>query len=55
MEAEAAEFVVLGRLLLEGVVAHKNYTKISEYDLVATDPEVTTSVTIQVKSQWTTD
>lgn len=55
LEAEAAEFLVLGRLLLEGVVAHKNYTKIPEYDLVATDPEVTTSVTIQVKSQWATD
>ncbi len=55
LEAEAAEFMVLGRLLLEGVVAHKNYTKIPEYDLVATDLEVTTSVTIQVKSQWATD
>lgn len=55
LEAEAAEFLVLGRLLLEGVVAHKNYTKIPEYDLVATNPEVTTSVTIQVKSQWATD
>lgn len=55
LEAEAAEFLVLGRLLLEGVVAHKNYTRIPEYDLVATDPEVTTSVTIQVKSQWATD
>lgn len=32
------------RLLLEGVVAHKNYTKVPEYDLVATNLEVTTSV-----------
>ncbi len=55
LEAEAAEFLVLGRLLLEGVVAHKNYTKIPEYDLVATDLEVTTSVTLQVKSEWATD
>lgn len=55
LEVEAAHFLVLGRLLLEGVVAHKNYTKIPEYDLVATDPDVTTSVTIQVKSQWATD
>lgn len=55
LEAEAAEFLVLGRLLIEGVAAHKNDTKISGYDLVATDPEVTSSVTIQVKSQWATD
>ncbi len=54
LETEAAEFLVLGRLLLEGVVAHKNYTKIPEYDLVATDKEVSSSVTIQVKSQWAT-
>jgi hypothetical protein len=55
LEAEAAEFLALGSLLLERLVAHNNDTKIPGYDLAATDPEVTSSVTIQVKSQWATD
>lgn len=55
LETEAAEYLVIDRLLLEGVVALKNYTKIPEYHLAATDAEVKSSVTIQVNSQWATD
>lgn len=53
LEAEGAEFLVLGRLLINGVAAYKTYTNMPGYDLVATNPEHNTSVRIQVKSRWT--
>jgi hypothetical protein len=34
-ETEAAEFLVLGQLLLERILAHKAYTNFPGYDLVA--------------------
>lgn len=54
LEAEAAEFLVLGNLLLERIPAYKTYTNMPGYDLVATNPEQNTSAKIQVKSRWRT-
>ncbi|RVT86241.1 hypothetical protein [Inhella crocodyli] len=54
LESEGAEFLVLGNLLVEGIVAHKTYTNNPGYDLVAIDPERGTSARIQVKSRWRT-
>jgi hypothetical protein len=52
LESQAAEFLVLGRLLLERIVAYKTYTNMPGYDLVATHPDRGTSARIQVKSRW---
>ncbi len=54
LEAEGAEFLVLGHLLLERIAAYKTYTNMPGYDLVAMDPEHNTSARIQVKSRWRT-
>lgn len=53
LEAEGAEFLVLGHLLINGVAAYKTYTNMPGYDLVATSPEHNTSARLQVKSRWT--
>ncbi len=53
LEAEGAEFLVLGNLLINGVAAYKTYTNLPGYDLVATSPEHNTSAKLQVKSRWT--
>lgn len=53
LEAEGAEFLVLGNLLINGVATYKTYTNMPGYDLVATNPELNTSAKIQVKSRWT--
>ena len=55
LEAEGAEFLVLGALLIEGIVAHKTYTNMRGYDLIASDAGNRTSCRIQVKSRWATD
>ena len=55
LESEAAEFLVLGNLLLERILAYKTYTNMPGYDLVATNPERNTSAKIQVKSRWRTN
>jgi hypothetical protein len=55
LESEAAEFLVLGNLLLERIAAYKTYTNMPGYDLVATNPEGNTSAKIQVKSRWRTN
>ncbi|MCG7393683.1 hypothetical protein MHY87_12265 [Microvirga sp. ACRRW] len=55
LEAEGAEFLVLGQLLIEGVPTFKTYTRNPDYDLVATNPENNKSARIQVKSRWATD
>ena len=52
LEAEAAEFLVLGQLLLNRIPTYKTYTQMPVYDLVATDPERGSSARIQVKSRW---
>lgn len=55
LESEAAEFLVLGNLLLEGISAFKTYTNFPGYDLIATDATNNTSARIQVKSRYRTD
>ena len=55
LEAEGAEFLVLGMLLVEGVYAFKAYTNFAGYDLVALDPGTSRSARIQVKSRWATN
>jgi hypothetical protein len=55
LEAEGAEYLVLGRLLLEGIQSFKAQTNFPGYDLIATNPERNKSCRIQVKSRWATD
>jgi hypothetical protein len=55
LEAAGAEFLVLGRLLLEGIQSFKAYTNFPGYDIIATDPEHNAACRIQVKSRWATD
>lgn len=55
IQSDAAEFLVLGHLLLENVPAFKAYNNQPRYDLVAASPENGTSARIQVKSRWATD
>lgn len=54
LEAEGAEFLVLGNLLIEGITAHKTYTNIPGYDIIAANPAMNRSARIQVKSRWKT-
>jgi hypothetical protein len=54
LESQAAEFLVLGQLLLNRIPAYKTYTNMPGYDLVAVDAEANTSARIQVKSRWQT-
>jgi hypothetical protein len=55
LQAEAAEFFVLGHLLLEGIAAYKAYTNFPGYDLVAVDERHFSSTRIQVKSRYPTN
>ncbi len=55
LEAEGAEFLVLGNLLIEGIPAYKTYTNLRGYDIVAVWPETNRAARIQVKSRWATD
>ncbi|QRG07541.1 hypothetical protein EZH22_03845 [Xanthobacter dioxanivorans] len=55
LEAEGAEFLVLGALLIEGIAAYKTYARMPGYDLVAVNPEKGLSVRVQVKSRWASD
>lgn len=54
LEAEGAEFLVLGQLLLNKIASYKKYTNMPGYDLVATNPGSNKSAMIQVKSRWRT-
>lgn len=55
LESEGAEFLVLGRLLLEKITAFKTYTNFPGYDFIATSADHNTSARIQVKSRYQTD
>jgi len=55
LEAEAAEFLVLGWLLLEKITTFKAYVNYPSYDLIAVNAEMNTSARIQVKSRFRTD
>ncbi len=52
LESEAAEFLVLGHLLLARIWAYKTYMNMPGFDIVATAPECGTSARIQVKSRF---
>ena len=55
LESEGAEFLVLGRLLIQGVAAYKSYNRNAGHDLVAVNPDGNTSARIEVKSRWASD
>lgn len=55
LEAEAAEFLVLGHLLLNRISAFKAYVNFPGYDLIAANADNNTSVRLQVKSRFRTD
>jgi hypothetical protein len=55
LEAEGAEFLVCGHLLIEGIVAHKAYTRTAGYDVLAVDALTGRAARVQVKSRWATD
>jgi hypothetical protein len=52
LETEAAEFLVLGHLLLNRISAFKAYVNFPGYDLIATDAESNRNAKIQVKSRY---
>jgi len=54
LEAEGAEFLVVGWLLINGIEAHKMYTKAPGYDLIAVNIKKKKSISIQVKSRYQT-
>ncbi len=49
LEAEGAEFLVVGWLLINGIEAHKTYSKMPGYDLIAVNAKDNKSCRIQVK------
>jgi hypothetical protein len=51
----AAEFLVLGHLLLERIIAFKAYVNFPGYDLIAANADRCQSARIQVKSRYRTD
>lgn len=55
LEAEAAEFLVLGHLLLSRIPAFKAYVNFPGYDLIATNADNNSSARLQVKSRYRTD
>jgi hypothetical protein len=55
LESAGAEFLVLGKLLIEGIEAHKLYTNFPGYDIIAVGPAGNASCRVQVKSRWATD
>ena len=54
LEAEGAEFLVVGWLLVNGIEAHKTYSKMPGYDLIAVNAVGNKSCRIQVKSRYQT-
>ena len=55
LEAEGAEFLVLGNLLVEGIPCYKAYVNFPSYDLTAVNPTTERIAKIQVKSRWAAD
>lgn len=55
LEAEGAEFLVLGNLLRNGIEAYKTYSNYPDYDILAVNPESHRNVRVQVKSRWATN
>lgn len=54
IQAEGAEFLVLGELLIRGILTYKTYTNMPGYDLFATNPSNGATTKISVKSRWMT-
>lgn len=54
LESEGAEFLVVGWLLVNGIEAHKTYSKMPGYDLIAVNAAGNRSCRIQVKSRFQT-
>lgn len=54
LEAEGAEFLVLGNLLLQKITAFKAYVNHAGYDIIAVNEKKNTSARIQVKSRYQT-
>lgn len=52
MEAEGAEFLVCGLLMIEGIPSYKAYTGTAGYDILASHPVKGKVARIQVKSRW---
>jgi len=55
LEAQGAEFLVLGHLLIDGISAYKTYVNFPGYDLIAVNHDSNKVARIQVKSRWATD
>jgi len=54
LESEGAEFLVVGWLLVNGIEAHKTYSRMPGYDLIAVNAKGNKSSRIQVKSRFQT-
>lgn len=55
LEAEGAEFLVMGHLLIEGIFCYKAYVNFPGYDLIAVNPSTGKTARVQVKSRWASD
>ncbi len=55
LEAQGAEFLVLGQLLIRGIQAYKAYANYPGYDLIAVSKDGARTCRIQVKSRWATN
>ncbi len=52
LEAQGAEFLVLGQLLVEGIQAYKMYVNMPGYDVLAVSPDTKRVARVSVKSRW---
>ena len=55
LQANGAEFLVLGQLLIRGIPTYKTYMRHPDYDLIVTNPDKGRTKTIQVKSRYASD
>lgn len=55
LQSEAAEFLVLGQLLLRGIPSYKAYTRNAGHDLIAVGTATNRSARIEVKSRYAAD
>jgi hypothetical protein len=55
LESEGAEFLVLGKLLVEGIPCYKAYVNFPGFDLTAINSDAEKIARIQVKSRWATN
>ena len=51
LASTGAEFIVMGRLLLNEIQTYKTYVNFEGYDLVSVNPQKNKSAKIQVKSK----